>query len=191
MQSLTANSERELASATAARHDFLKQLFARYIAASGKQIDDSDNPTRMAALETELHLRRYGEREARIAQEWILRGNPARYGSLTLADFYPTSEQLASVGVSVADEIAKAERLAEGRGYDNGWHSHERYIAAEEKAIAPKKILEEDERIELVYLRGLTEALRDEFDKWKKDANKVARVKEIKRKISEQFNYGE
>lgn len=171
---------------------FLMQTMARFEAAAGRPIDTEYLPTRKDALINELMLRHYGEREAKLAQEWILRGGPARFGSLTLADFYPTAEQLASVGVTVADEIAKAERRGYGIGYDAGWHAAEREIEKRksEESSPLSNVLDENERVELLYLRGLTEALRHEFDKWRRDDAKAARVSEIKRKMSDKFNHG-
>ena len=49
------------------------------------------------------------------AAEYILTGPPVRYGSLTLADFFPTAQMLSDAGVKL-DGILKKE-------YDRGVHN--------------------------------------------------------------------
>lgn len=87
-------------------------LFARYTAASG-----TDIPTerRIAIIEM-LNDKGFSYAEFQAAQVWILQGPPCRYGKITLADFYPTREQLESVGLNIAS-LLQAEYK---RGYRDG-----------------------------------------------------------------------
>ena len=95
------------------------------------------------------------------AEKWILRGNPVRYGSLTLADFFPTPAQLSEVGYDITPIISKAERLAKARGYAEGFKAGEDFEA---KRHEPPKALSQSDFAELEYLRGKCEVLEKECD---------------------------
>lgn len=82
------------------------------MAASGAKLDAE----RIAAIAIELDREGYTSAQARMAETWILKGAPARFGNLTLPDFFPTSEQLASVGY---DATAEHRREYE-RGFQSG-----------------------------------------------------------------------
>jgi len=181
------NGESEPIHRTKARAEFLMQLFARFEAASGKAIDTDEAPTRKRTLINELMLRRYGQREAEAAQEYILKGPPVRYGSLTLADFYPNREQLESVGFDYAGEIGKAERRARATGYDQGYHAAQRKADEERRAELESRardVLSSDERAELEYLRGLTSALSEEMDRYRADEIKAERLRRIEERFT-------
>jgi hypothetical protein len=164
MQSLQSVSEST--EATKARSAFIFQLFARFEAASGKKID-AEGTTRREALVNELHPRGYTEREAKVAQEWILRGNPVRYGSLTLADFYPGASELAQVGVNLEQELRKAERRGEQIGLDKGYSMgySEAKAAIKPSPDKDKPILiplSDSERMDYERLKGLCDAMKEE-----------------------------
>lgn len=141
------------------------QLFARFEAASGKRIDEEGKTTRKDALINELMLRRYSEREAQIAQEWILLGKPVRFGSLTLADFYPSPEDLASVGYGIEAIVASAERRAESKGYAMGYADAREKVQPRQKSTEPVLIpLADAERMDYERLKGKCEALEESSD---------------------------
>jgi hypothetical protein len=131
-------------------------IFARFEAASGKRIDEDGSKTRKLALVNELNLRQYGQRQAEVAQEWILRGDPVRYGSLTLADFFPSEEQLAKIRYDINGLLARADAQGYRRGYSAGVIDGER--AERERHAEPPKPTPE-ELFELQTLRGKVEAL--------------------------------
>lgn len=56
-----------------------------------------------------------------LAQEWILRGNPVRFGSLTLADFFPTEADLQSIGLHVGVLLKREYE----RGVRDGYRQRE------------------------------------------------------------------
>jgi hypothetical protein len=127
MQSLLQNSESETPERTKARGRFIMQIFARFEAASGKRIDADGSKTRKLALVNELNLRQYGQHQAEVAQEWILRGDPVRFGSLTLADFFPSEVQLAKIRYDINEMLARADARGYRRGYSVGVVDGERF----------------------------------------------------------------
>lgn len=105
------NKTRKRAAAVAA-------LIARFELLSGVTIE----PERKKALMYELELRRIKKAELDIAETWIIESQ-TRYGSLTLADFYPTHDQLERLGRSVARIIA----MEYDKGYMDGRRMERRY----------------------------------------------------------------
>lgn len=85
------------------------------MAASGAQIDER----RILLIGFELDRDEYSHSQAQLAERWILRGAPARYGKLTLADFYPTAKELTELGIETGD-ILRAEYE---RGYAIGYQT--------------------------------------------------------------------
>lgn len=96
-----------------ARATTIEHLFTRFTAASGTEIPA---PRRIALIEM-LNDRGYTHAEYQAAEAWILKGGPCRYGKLTLADFYPTREQIDSVDF----DISAIERRAYDAGYRVGY----------------------------------------------------------------------
>lgn len=94
------------------RRAWLVATLNKWEAACGVKFDNA----RFTFMLAELDRREYSRAQAKIAEEWILRGGPVRFGTLTLADFFPTSEQLASVGY---DATAEHRREYE-RGFQSG-----------------------------------------------------------------------
>lgn len=153
------------------------QLFARFESASGKMIDEPERKdpatgrtipgtARKEALINELNLCGYSEHEARLAEKWILYGDPVRFGSITLADFFPwknlKKEQLEAIGFDVMGEIKKAERAAENKGYEMGYSDARNQIQPKEKNDKPILIpLTDAERIDYERLKGKVEGLEE------------------------------
>jgi hypothetical protein len=173
------------------RSQFLFQLFARFEAASGKKID-SEGTTRREALVNELHLCRYSEREAEIAEQWILKGDPVRYGSLTLADFFPWKnlkpEQLASIGYDISPVIKSAERAAEQKGYDAGYSEARRTIQPMKQSGPILTPLSDSERMEFEVLKGKVPDLEELNQRLTEKLRKIESNK--RRKPMEAFNHG-
>lgn len=92
-----------------ARGEWLISVINRFRAAS----DSTISAERVAYFKRELDMCEYSERQARTAETWILRGDPARYKRICLPDFFPTESQLEQVGITV-DAIYQ-------RGYRSGW----------------------------------------------------------------------
>jgi len=95
-----------------ARHEWLNDIISRWETASGVMIPNE----RVALLAKELDDRNYPETIARVAEEWILRGDSVKYGRLSLTAFYPTGEQLESLGIGIDRTLARerAEGFADG-----------------------------------------------------------------------------
>lgn len=150
-------------------------------------IDEPGEMIRKKALINELNLRRYSEKEALIAQEWILRGGPARYGKLTLADFYPDSDQLGKIDLDRDHEKEKREAKEKGesegyrKGYDVGYVQGRKEVAGD-KAGPMFKPLSDEERIDYERLKGMEEeVVRLEEQRRQQEA------KDAKRKRRERF----
>jgi hypothetical protein len=96
-------------------------------------------------MAAELERRGYTYAEAQIAERYILQGPPVQYRILTIHDFTPTPEDLAKIGVSVADLLAREYEHGAGVGYQQGFNAG---------------VLSEAERIEQSreYLRERTAA---------------------------------
>lgn len=95
-----------------ARHEWLNDIVNRWETASGVSVPNE----RVVRLAKELDDRNYPETIARLAEEWILRGESIKYGRLHLAAFYPTLEQIESLGGSIDRILARerAEGMAQG-----------------------------------------------------------------------------
>jgi hypothetical protein len=101
---------------TRARHDWLERIVARWEAASGITI-----PTeRLVQIARELDDRNYPETIARLAEEWILRGDSVKYGRLTLTSFFPTEEQLASLDLHIDRILARERAVGQAEGFATG-----------------------------------------------------------------------
>lgn len=125
-------------------------------------MDAPGSSTRKQALINELALRLYSQREAETAQEWILKGGPSKYGSLVLADFYPTPAQLAEVNFDLEATIKRAERLAQDKGYDMGYMDARNQLQPKEKSDKPILIpLTDAERMDYERLKGKIEGLEE------------------------------
>ncbi len=151
-------------------------IFARFEAASGKRIDADGSNTRKLALINELNLRQYGERQAEVAQEWILRGDPVRYGSLTLADFFPSEEQLTKIRYDINGLLARADAQGYRRGYSAGMVDGER--AERERYAEPPKPTSA-ELFELQTLRGKVEALEHDNERLRKAERRLRRLERM------------
>jgi hypothetical protein len=97
------------------------QIVARFINNSGATVDE----IRIRTIINELNLRVVSKDQMRQAETWILTGPPCQYGRLTLADFFPTRQQLESIGYvpeTSAADAAQAARDAEQYrcGYEAG-----------------------------------------------------------------------
>lgn len=114
---------------------------SRWEAYSGEKL----TPGRDVAMAAELERRGYTYAEAQIAERYILQGPPVQYRILTIHDFTPTPEDLAKIGVSVADLLAREYEHGAGVGYQQGFNAG---------------VLSEAERIEQSreYLRERTAA---------------------------------
>ena len=82
------------------------------MAVSGVKIE----PDRITVIGAELDREGYTSAQARAAETWILKGAPARFGNLTLPDFFPTPDQLASVQHDATADLRREYQ----RGYDAG-----------------------------------------------------------------------
>lgn len=176
MQSLQQNSGSETPERTKARGLFLMQIFARFEAASGKRIDEDGSKTRKLALVNELNLRQYGQHQAEVAQEWILRGDPVRYGSLTLADFFPTEEQLAKIRYDINGLLARADAQGYRRGYSAGMIDGE-HAERERHAEPPKPT--PAELLELQTMRGKVEALERDNERLRAVERRLRRLERM------------
>lgn len=101
----------EASERTRARATAVLRIITRYEVMSGTEVAKE----RKDAFLYELQLARFSHAESLAAEQWIMRGK-TRYGTLVLADFFPDSEQLASVGFSVK----QVEEDAYKRGYNDG-----------------------------------------------------------------------
>ena len=170
------------------RVQFIMQIFARFEAASGKRIDQ-DESTRKKSLINELSLRLYSEAEATAAQEWILRGDPVRYGSLTLADFYPSPQQLLLVSYDLGAELARAERAGVDKGYQMGYSEAQNTIQPRQKQGQPILTpLSDSERMEFEVLKGKVPDLEELNQRLTEKLRKIESNK--RRKPMEAFNHG-
>lgn len=64
----------------------------------------------------ELDSVRYSRQQFERAALWIFRGWPIKKGVITIRDFFPTAEDMASIGI----DVAAMERRAYNRGKDEG-----------------------------------------------------------------------
>lgn len=99
-----------------ARHEWLNDIISRWETASGVMITND----RIALLAKELDDRNYPQTIARLAEEWILRGDSIKYGRLTLAAFYPTVEQLESLNLNIDRDLARERAAGFADGYAAG-----------------------------------------------------------------------
>lgn len=98
------------------RREWLLSIIERWESNAGVDISDKQ----IKGLARELDKRQYSERCARVAEDWILRGDSIKYGRITIRDFYPTLQQLETIGAQF-DGIIRAERAAGHRdGYQEG-----------------------------------------------------------------------
>jgi hypothetical protein len=98
------------------RATLVELMFARFTAASGTEI-----PTdRRIALIEMLNAHGFTYSQFQAAEVWILKGAPCRFGKITYADFYPTHEQLESVGYDIAGIERRAREAGYRMGYDAG-----------------------------------------------------------------------
>jgi hypothetical protein len=107
---------------TKLRHEYVSKLFSEFTAASGIIIDVE----RAKMLLQLLHEREFSGEQYTIARQWILQGNPCRYGTLVLADFFPTEEQIESLGLDIQARIDKAYTRGENAGYKIGYDTASR-----------------------------------------------------------------
>lgn len=115
MQSIAPPSGSALEHERAARRrEWLVAVLNRWNAASGAV---ALSPVRVAVFAQELDRIGYSAAQATTAEAWILRGRPTRFGILTLADFFPTTEQIAEISF----DASVIERRAEARGYQLGF----------------------------------------------------------------------
>lgn len=138
---------------TRARHDWLERIVARWEVASGVAV-----PTdRLIMLAKELDDRNYQEAIARVAEEWILRGDSIKYGRLTLASFYPTEEQIASLGLNIDRILARARAEGYADGFAAGKLAANDSIAEDLRYIEllsrTKRIRRYAERVEVIRRR--------------------------------------
>ena len=99
-----------------ARAVTVELLFARFTAASGTEIPTN----RRIALIEMLNAYGFSHSQFQAAEVWILRGAPCRFGKITFADFFPTREQLDSVGFDLAGIERRAHEAGYRMGYDAG-----------------------------------------------------------------------
>lgn len=88
---------------TRARATAVLRLIARYELMSGTEVAQE----RKDAFLYELQICRFTHAQSLAAERFIMRSK-TRWGTLVLADFFPTAEQLAEVGFDLADAL-KAE----------------------------------------------------------------------------------
>lgn len=143
---------------TIKRREWLRALVSRWEAASGKPFDNA----RLTVLAAELDAAGYSRAQANAAETWILRGAPARYGALTLADFFPTPEQLASVEYDAGPGMDAEYRRGYETGYAAGtaheaarWRENEEYLRVQAEAsrgvdfdIRMRRLVERETAIE-------------------------------------------
>lgn len=77
---------------------------------------------RLAVIARELDAENYPEQMARIAERWILKGGPCKYGILRMSDFYPTPEQLETIGETIVRDLEREYRRGYADGKSAGWH---------------------------------------------------------------------
>jgi hypothetical protein len=149
----------------------------KWEAACGVKFDNA----RFTFMLAELDRREYSRAQAKIAEEWILRGGPVRFGTLTLADFFPTSEQLASIGY---DATAEHRREYE-RGFQSGkaagiteerqaWEANMAYLKLQREA---SKAVDLDAREKLLAARE--EALAERIANVAKREEACRRIERI------------
>lgn len=97
---------------TQARAEAVARLLARFVFASGNEI----TPERKEAFIYELQLRRITHAQLLMAEKYIL-GTRARYGTLTLPDFFPTSEQMQA---ELGNSFIEAMHNEYTKGFNDG-----------------------------------------------------------------------
>lgn len=98
--------------ARTAREEWFNSIIERWQINAGKVLSEEQ----YNGLVEELHRRHYSSAMAKLAEEWILRGDSIKYGRITINTFFPTAEQLDTLGLHL-DAVMARERAA---GYADG-----------------------------------------------------------------------
>ena len=120
---------------TKARELFVDEMLAAYSASSGVVINDE----RHNWFVSEMNLRRVTGKQMLLAREWIIRGRPAMYGVLSLADFFPTPEQLKEIEFDLTAALQKEHDRGEKNGIEIGRGATWRELQDEMTALRNRK----------------------------------------------------
>ena len=104
------------------RREWVTEVLSAWEMASGAQFDVK----RIPLFVSELDLGGFTYAQGLAARAWILRGRPARFGQVTLADFFPTREMLDEIGYDprTADQVKKAhDDAVRSAGYAQGFEA--------------------------------------------------------------------
>jgi|GEM_PF-2777331 len=142
----------------------------RYQAAAGVEIPT----TRLVIIATLLDQENFSSHQMSVSEQWIMKGRPCKYGKITLADFFPTSDDLAEIQYDISGMMKSAEQKGYKNGYADGQSDARRDFDSNMDYLKLRKEVQESvsmdaEKSRLDGLAAIIEEEKAKLDQREKD----------------------